>query len=318
MKSKKGLIKKILLIILGIIIVYLIASVVIVNLVYDELRFNRHFDYDSIANARDYNLAARETDLKASDGVRIHIYEVMVSEPKGVVIMLTGITGPSITHFYAEAKLVADAGYASILVDARGHGKSGGDKITFSIEDVKDVDAVVEYIEGQKRYKDIPVIVMGLSMGGATAINAGSTNDNIDGIIALSPFSSWTDVCVETASNSSGIPLWICNMLKPGVVVHGLFTFGLDFFRIAPKETIKNVGDKPILIMRSIDDEIVPIENHDRIMENYTGSNLEYFVREGDNHGVTDISYPFNDMEFCNAILNFLNNFNEEGSVGNE
>ena len=108
MKKYKSLIKKILLGVLIATLVYLVASVIIVEIVYEQLCFNQHFDYEYTINPREYGLVAKETDIKASDGVKIHIYEVMVSNPKGVVIMLTGITGPSVTHFYGEAKLVAE------------------------------------------------------------------------------------------------------------------------------------------------------------------------------------------------------------------
>lgn len=314
MKKYKSLIKKILLGVLITTLVYLFASVIIVEIFYEQLCFNQHFDYEYTINPREYGLVSKETDIKASDGVKIHIYEVMVPNPKGVVIMLTGITGPSVTHFYGEAKLVAEAGYASILVDARGHGKSEGDKITFAIDDVKDVDATVNYIKGHQRYDDLPIIVMGLSMGGATAINAGSLNQDIDGIIALSPFSSWTDVCIDTVE-VHGWPRWIGELLRPGIVIHGFLRHGMDFFRIAPEKTIQQAGDKPILILRSRDDAVVTLQNQDRLDNSYNGSNMDVIIKDGDDHHVVDIKYPFKDIDYCNAILAFLKTFNttEEG-----
>ena len=148
-------------------------------------------------------------------------------------------------------------------------------------------------------------------MGGATAINAGSTNNDIDGIIALSPYSSWTDVCIEMAE-SKGFPRWLCETLRPGIILHGMFTFGTDYFRIVPEETIKQAGDKPILIMRSTRDAIVSMNNHDRLLGSYDGNNLEEFIRDGDEHHIVKgdkIYYPFDDIDYCNAILNFLEKF---------
>ena len=309
--------KKIIKICVGVLIailVYFIVSVVIVDIVYTDLQFKEHFDYESFGDPSEFDLQIREQTLKASDGIRIHTYEVLHEDPEGIVIMLTGITGPSVTQFYGEAKLVHDAGFASLLVDARGHGKSGGDKITFAIEDVMDVDAAVEYIKSRNEYKDKPIIVMGLSMGGATAINAGSTNSNIDGIIALSPYSSWTDVCIELAE-AQGFPRWVCELLRPGVIIHGFLNFGVNYFRIVPEETIKQAGDKPILIMRSTRDAIVSMANHDRLLSSYEGANLEEFIRDGDEHHVVKgdkIYYPFDDIDYCNAILNFLEKFKDE------
>lgn len=309
--KKKRIWLRILIGIIIFLIAYLGISVCIVDYIYKDLCFQEHFDYESIADPEEYDLNITECDVITTDGLSIHLYEVHHDSPQGVVIMLTGITGPSVTHFYGEAQLVAKTGFASVLVDARGHGQSDGNKITFAIDDVKDVDATVNYIKSQEQYQDLPIIVMGLSMGGATAVNAGSLNENIDGIIALSPYSSWTDVCIETATDS-GFPRWTCELLRPGIMLHGFLTFGVDYFRIAPSETIKQLGDKPILIMRSTRDAIVSINNHDRLLKYYDGKNLVEFIRDGDEHHVVkndQIAYPFDDVEYCTAILNFLEQF---------
>ena len=53
--------------------------------------------------------------------------------------------------------------------------------------------AVTDYIKGNAKYKDVPVIVMGVSMGGAVAIRSIGENKDIDALISLSAFSSVED-----------------------------------------------------------------------------------------------------------------------------
>lgn len=295
-------------------LLYIVGSFLVVEIGYSNFGFNNHVSYTNIKSSVEHNLTVIEQDLCTEDDFKIHIYEVIIPQPKGVVIMLSGITGPSVTHFYGEAELVSTVGFASILVDARGHGKSAGDKVTLAIDDVKDVDAVVEYIKNNPQYKDLPIVVMGVSMGGATAVNAASLNPEIDGLIAMSAFSSWTDVCVDVIE-VQGWPRWIGNLLRPSIAIHGFFNYGIDFFKIVPEKTIQQIGDKPILFIHCTKDKQVPIANHHRLLEKYTGNNAEVWIRDSDCHFVVNnnqINYPLEDSEYCNRILNFLSeNFHE-------
>ncbi len=295
-------------ILLVIVILYLVISTVFVELAYNYLCFNEHIDYTDIRTAEDYELTSSEHDLITSDNFKIHIYEVDIEQPKGIIIMLSGITGPSVTHFYGQAKLVSEIGFASILIDARGHGKSDGNKVTIGIEDVKDVQAVVNYINLQEKYQDLPIVIMGLSMGGATAINAASTIDDIDALISLSAFSSWTDVNVDLVE-ISGWPRFIGDFLRPGIILHGFLNYGLDYFNIVPEKTIQQIGNKPILFIHNQYDTQVPIANNYRMLEAYNGNNAQVWIRDSYEHFVVkdnDIDYPFEDIEYCNRILEFL------------
>lgn len=312
MKNRKIL--KAILITVTIIIVYLAAATIFAEIMFDSLGFIGHFDYESLHNAEDYGFGSKERDLVTSDGIKIHIYETTLDNPQGVVITLTGITGPSVTAFYGQAQLVSELGFEAVMVDARGHGLSGGDKISLGVGDVKDVEAVTEYIRSKPGYEDKPIVVMGLSMGGATAINSGSLNDEIDGIIALSPFSSWSDVCVDNVE-TKGFPRWLGELFRPGVWIHGFLNHGKDFFTITPENCIEQVGDKPILIMRSEEDTIAPLTNQARLEEHYNGNNMTVVIRPGAWHHVVledNISDPFGDTEYCDTIRNFLQQFLEK------
>ena len=134
MKNRKIL--KAILITVTIIIVYLAAATIFAEIMFDSLGFIGHFDYESLHNAEDYGFGSKERDLVTSDGIKIHIYETTLDNPQGVVIMLTGITGPSVTAFYGQAQLVSELGFEAVMVDARGHGLSGGQKISLGVGDV--------------------------------------------------------------------------------------------------------------------------------------------------------------------------------------
>jgi esterase/lipase len=297
-------------------LIIFLFTVVFVESFYAHLGFTQHSYYESIEDATEYDLVVEERDLITEDNFKIHIYDVNVDNPNGVVIMLTGILGPSVTKFYGQAKLVSEKGFAAVLIDARGHGKSDGTRPTLAVNDIKDVNAVVKYIESKPQYKDLPIVIMGVSMGGSTAVNAASLNPSIDGLISISPFSSWIDVCLDMIAQT-GIPRWLGYIFVPAIVLCGIFTCGWDFLTVSPKQTIEQIGDKPIMFMRSTGDTTTPIQNHYRIMNHYKGDNVTEFIRESDDHFVVKddrIYAPFEDKEFCNAILTFLDQFIPEAS----
>lgn len=302
--------KSILKISLIFVILYMVFSVSLVEIMYTLMGFNDKVEYPSVKSETEYSLDVNIQKLVTTDNYNIQIYEVLKDNPKGVIIMFTGIQNPSVTYMYGLAQLMYDVGYSSILVDVRGHGNSDGDKITFAVEEVKDVQAVVDYINSNPKYSGLPIITMGVSMGGAVAVNAASLIDDIDGLISMSAYSSWSDVAIDTLE-VGGYPRFIANLIKPGIEIHGLLSYGLNFVKNRPENAIKQIGDKPVLFMHSEGDDQVPVGNFYRLFNEYKGENAEVWIREGDAHFIlhgAGLDNPYPDAEFCNRVINFLEN----------
>ncbi len=78
--------------------------------------------------------------------------------------------------------------YDAAAFDFRGHGESDG-VCTFTVREVLDVDAVVDFMRGQG-YRTI--ILVGSSMGGATVIRYGALYDKVEGIVTIGAFADFT------------------------------------------------------------------------------------------------------------------------------
>ena len=141
---------------------------------------DKHVNYNMVYDARDFGLPAPDSlHLKTADGFGIFAYEICPEHPKGVVICLSGIENSSVTAFYGHAAEFIKAGVATIMPDLRGHGKSDGNRIYLAYEETRDVKAVTDYIKSNVKYKGVPVIVMGVSMGGAVSIRSIGENKDI-------------------------------------------------------------------------------------------------------------------------------------------
>lgn len=266
-----------------------------------------HVDFGEYYAAEDYGITSEKLILKTEDDIRIIAHEVYVKDPKAVVIFISGIHNPSVTAFFDHARLLKENGYASILYEMRAHGESEGDVISLGFKEHLDTKAVVEYIKSNDKYENTPIVVYGLSMGAATAINSIGEIEDIDGLVSISAYSSWEDAFADNMRNM-GAPEFLCTAEKPFVKLYTLFKYGFDTYSINPKNEIKKLGQRPALIMHSTLDSQVPYRSFERIMEN-APSHVETWVRKGDLHFFVEnngFDALEKDSEYTKRIIEFL------------
>lgn len=254
-----------------------------------------------------FDLKAEEVQLTTEDGFRLVSWEVKAENPRGIVVFLSGIHNPSVTAFFGHARMMADNGFSSLLIEMRSHGRSEGNKIYVGTREYLDTKAGVEYILTQPAYKDLPIVVFGVSMGGATAINSIGEIPDIDGLISVSAFSSWEDAFCDNMTNM-GIPPVITKIQKPFVRLYMGIEYGFDSLKINPLNEVKKLNGRPALLMHSTRDSQVPYSSFERLKEAAPGQ-FETFVREGDYHFLCrDESFdePWTDDEYAEAIISFL------------
>lgn len=288
-----------------------IAPVAVLNII-----LNRHVEYSpgdaptsGICSPSEFNLTPQDTLLLTEDGEHVWCSQVLPkSEPKGVVICLSGLINPSVTHYYGSAAFLAEHGYATILLETRAHGNSSGDMISLGYNEVLDVKAVLEYINANNQLRDIPIIILGVSMGGSTAINAFGLYNEIDACIAMSPYCSF-----ETQA-----ALWVDQFIPKEISAPTVYNsmqyaliniFGSKALTITPEKQILNSAGRPMLIIAAADDPGVMSENSRILHSLYPNSEL--WLRNSDTHLIindSDYRNVINDTEYCQKILDFLNN----------
>ena len=269
---------------------------------------DKHVNYDRIYDARDFGLPAPDSlHLKTSDGFGIFAYEICPKQPKGVVICLSGIENPSVTAFYGHAAEFYKAGVATIMPDLRGHGKSDGNRICLAYEETRDVKAVTDYIKGNAKYKDVPVIIMGVSMGGAVAIRSIGENKDIDALVSLSAFSSLEDF-LQTMREAllPMIPAEQLNIVTGEIV---RYKYGVDSSVSSPLYALCGLGNRPILMMHSRQDTQVPYSCFEKLTaeaSKYT-NDIDTMTVEGDEHFICkDFTRPAADKEYMRRLMRFI------------
>jgi uncharacterized protein len=312
LKNKRRKQMKIVGILLGLLIIVFVAIPIITVYKFIDI----HVSYKEVYRAEEFGLSSEKLMLTTEDGLKIAAHEVFTEEPKAVVIYLSGIHNPSVTAFFGHSKMLKENGYASILLELRAHGESEGKTIGLGYTEHLDTRALVGYIKSKDKYKNVPIVIHGASMGGAAAINSFSQIPEIDGLISMSAFSSWEDVLCDSLM-VMGIPRIIAYAQKPFTKLHATFKYGFKSFYMTPKHQIKNSGHRPMLLGHSTEDDEVPIANFKRIMKN-APEHAETWVREGYHHFMVErdkLLNPEKDIEYSDIILNFLeNNFAEQNN----
>jgi hypothetical protein len=284
----------------------LIALIIIPPMIMKDM-VDLHIDFQDTYQASNFDLKAKELVLTTSDNYDIAAYEVNTQNPKAVVIFISGIHNPPVTSFFGHAKLLKEKGYASILYDMRAHGDSEGETICLGYKEVLDTKAVVDYITTNEQYTNTPIIVFGVSMGAATAINSIGEIEEIDGVISLSAYSSWDDAFYDNMI-TMGAPKGYAWIQRPFVKLYTNFKYGFDTADITPEKEITKLGDRPALLMHSLGDSQVPYANFTRIMKN-APEQVETWVREGDMHFIVKeeaFLEPEMDPEYALKITSFL------------
>lgn len=259
-----------------------------------------------IYKPEDFGLTATEHYFDTSDGERIWASEVSCDAPRAVVIYLSGIMQPSVTYFYGHSAIMKDIGVASFLTEVRSHGKSTGNKLGLGYTEIEDVRCVVEYIKSQSAYDGLPIIIQGVSMGGAISINSFGEIPDISACVAMSPYSSFENE-LDLLMKEYFVPKFLRDyeMIFLREVLY--LNFGRDAVcnKVPVKEIVK-ADKRPILIMANKNDRDVPIENTYALLDAY---GAETFIRNSWEHFIIrgcDFAGVADDTEYTEVLCDFI------------
>ena len=170
--------------------------------------------------------------LRAADGVRLHAWFVRVAGARRTLLFLHGNAG-NISHRLDKLAVLADLGVDVLLLDYRGYGLSDGtpdEPGTY-----RDADAAYAWLLG-RRVPPADLIVYGESLGGPIAVDLAARHA-VGGVV------------LESAPSSI-----------IGVARHHYPFLPVRLFLSVRYDALARIGrvHAPLLILHSVDDEIVP------------------------------------------------------------
>ena len=293
-----------------VIVVIALAGLVVIPVVISKNFLNRRFEQEQYG-PDGFSISSEKIAVVTDDGLNLAAWRVWAKGevPKGTVIVVSGIMNPSVTAYFGFAKMFADNGWDTLLIEMRARGLSEGATIGLGMTEWLDVKAGVDLLSADERVRHLPIVAMGTSMGGSAALTAAGELPRIDAVLSLSAFTTFTDMAVELLPGF-GVPKAIAKIDRPFINLVIGFQLGFAKLKYTPIDGIKKLGNRPLLLMHSTGDSEVPFSQYEKLLftAQSMGVPVTAFTREGDHHFIcsSDLLNPTEDAEFSSAILSFL------------
>jgi len=218
----------------------------------------------------DLGLAGESIALTSSDGIPLKAWWVPADPTQGAVVVLHGMDGLDASCLLPHAKFLHDAGWSALMLDMRAHGRSAGKRIGLSLEEPRDVSAALDWLETQASLKGKPLVLLGLSMGGATAIRTAAFRPEVDAVISVSSFASFDPMMGQ------GLQLLLGRLSI--LTLYGVWTPNAS-----PIHDIPSIRPRPILIMHGTADKQIPVQDA-YLLQKAAGPNAELWIVPGADH----------------------------------
>ncbi|KAL4454549.1 hypothetical protein ABPG74_021754 [Tetrahymena malaccensis] len=221
----------------------------------------------------------------------------MMKEKKlPIVIYLHGNSGSRVEAVSTLQHLIPTFGL--FCFDFSGSGKSQGKYVTMGVNECRDLESIVQYVQNNLTQSEI--IIWGRSMGAVTGILYAQKNQSkISGLVLDSPFSDLKKVMLEIASSKTKIPSLIVDgviSLMKSQIQEALN--GIDIFNTQIEEKIKNL-QIPILFAYGTNDNII-LPYHSQILYKACRSDDKCIIEFEGNHNT------IRPNQFFQKIVSFI------------
>ena len=152
-------------------------------------------------------------------------------------------------------------GFTVVTYDMRNRGHSGGDAVTLGALESLDLISVVEALSKRPDVDHARIAAMGVSLGGSTTIMAAARDPRVRAVVDDSGFSDAPNVIASSFEHFIGLPAF---PFAPLTVFIVKLRTGLDPDQIRPMDVIARISPRPLLIIHSMDDTVVPPANSER------------------------------------------------------
>ena len=240
--------------------------------------------------------------IEAHDGITLAGKYYHVKDKAPVILFFHGYRSGAVRDGNGILLYAQKMGYNALLVDQRGHGKSGGKCITFGIKERYDCLDWIRYMN--KRFgENTEIVLAGISMGASTVLMSADLGlpANVKGIMADCPFSTPKDILKEVMKQLRFPVTVTYTAVKLGAKIFG----GFDIEEYSVVEAMRNCG-VPVLFIHGDADYFVPCEMGKQCYEACSAQKKLVLVKDaahGMSYCVDNELYEKEITEFLEKIL---------------
>jgi uncharacterized protein len=199
-----------------------------------------------------------QISFKSPDGLTLSGFIIKRPNPKANLVLCHGYK-VSKELMYGYIDLFPE--WNILMFDFRAHGQSEGSITSIGYHEAKDATAAIKYLRDytqQTTNKKLPLIAIGISMGGAALLKAAESESGFADALIIDSSYAQLDATVRKAfSVNSSLPRYPFFF-----VIKNLFHYfaNCDIHSMNPVEFVKNI-DTPIFFIHSCDDGYISPKN---------------------------------------------------------
>jgi hypothetical protein len=173
------------------------------------------------------------------------------------VILASGY-GETQDQMLSIAEFLHRAGFSVLTYNSRARATSGGKYVTLGAMEQQDVVSLVNYAVGRRDVDANRIGILGISMGGASAILAAAKDKRLRAVVDDSGFSDAPRVIAAGFEHFIHLPAFPFAPITVGIAD---FRANVDVNRVRPMDVIAEVSPRPLLIIHDSGDAVVPVDN---------------------------------------------------------
>lgn len=233
--------------------------------------------------------SAEELTLTSADGLSLkgRLIPSARSETVGVILMLHGYRSNPTVDFGGIAVKLTEMGFAILLADQRAHGASEGRYITYGVKERYDAVGWCEILA--ERFPELPIMLLGLSMGASTVLMASSLPlpKNVRAVVADCGYTTPDAICRKVMREDLHIPTF---PLLHTTKLLARLAAGFSFDGASAADSAA-ASPLPILLFHGEGDRFVPHSMAEEIAEK-TGERCKLYSVPEAGHGRSYVCDP--------------------------
>ena len=233
----------------------------------DEMRIRE------AAQRNQYDLA--DVAVTAQDGATLRAWSIRPrNSNRNAVILLHGL-GDNRTGMTGYAELLLSHGFSVLMPDARGHGQSDGNLVTFGLLETDDIHRWLDWL--QQNTHPSCIFGLGESMGAAQLLQSLGAETRFCAVVAESPFASFREIGYDRVGQRFNTGPWLGRTLLRPIVefafVYARLKYKLNFEQVSPEDAIARTK-VPIFLIHGKVDSNIPVRHAELIVARNPGISL--------------------------------------------
>jgi len=220
--------------------------------------------------------------VRASDGAELRGWKVRPTAPNSDWVLLFHGISDNRTGVLGHAEFLLRRGYSVVMMDSRAHGKSGGDMVTYGWKERYDTVAITNALYSTENVRHLDAL--GVSMGGAIALQSAAVEPGIEAVVAEDPFASLREVSYDYAGlDVSPLLGMTVFRLAPIMALDALEEAG--GFNPDDVSPVRAVAERPfpVLLICGTRDRTIPCRHAEQIYRAAAGPK-EFWIVDGAEH----------------------------------